>query len=142
VEKKLHTIKNIILSDINKKILFLSETYEGSTHDKAICDEEDFHFPKYIRLWIDNGFEGLNPDDVEIQRPKRKPRKKEFTLDDKLQNKEISRVRVKVEHAIGFCKIFRIVKDEIRAYKDNFRDLVLEIACALANFKLKFVLVN
>jgi hypothetical protein len=125
---------------MNKEIIFLSETYEGSVHDKTICDEEDFHFPKHIRLWLDNGFEGFNPDEVNIQRPKRKPKKKELTTDEKLRNKEISSVRVKSEHAIGFCKIFRIVKDEIRAYKDNFRDLALEIACALANFKIKFAL--
>ena len=127
---------------MQKNIIYLSETYEGCVHDKAICDEEELSFPDNVRLWLDSGFEGFNQENIEIKRPKKKPKNKELTFDEKQINKEISSVRVKVEHAIGFCKIFRIVKDEIRAYKDNFRDLVMEIACAIANFKIKFTLTN
>ena len=125
---------------MHKNIIYLSETYEGCFHDKAICDEEELSFPDNVRLWLDSGFEGFNPENIEIKRPKKRPKNKELTSDEKQINKKISSVRVKVEHAIGFCKIFRIVKDEIRAYKDNFRDLVMEIACAIANFKIKFAL--
>jgi len=34
--------------------------------------------------------------------------------------------------------VFRIVKEEIRSFKDDFRDIVRILACALSNFKLKF----
>lgn len=135
VEKKLHAVKNLIISDQNYSVLYLSPTYEGSVHDKTICDEETLVFIKQIVLLMDSGFQGYDPENAIIKRPKKKPKNKELTTDEKKQNHAISKVRVKVEHTIGLCKIFRIVKDEIRIFKDNVRDLVMEIACGLANFK-------
>jgi len=38
-------------------------------------------------------------------------REKELTDIEKKSNQEISRTMVKVEHAIGNCKVFRIVKE-------------------------------
>ena len=107
-------------------------------HDKAICDIEVLTFTKKIILWTDSGFEGFNPENAKIFRPKKKPKGKELTQEEKKSNQQISRTRVKVEHAIGLCKVLRIVKDEIRAFKDDFRDLAMVIACSLSNFKLKY----
>jgi hypothetical protein len=123
---------------MNNKILYLSPTYEGSVHDKTICDEEEIQFSKTLRLWLDSGFEGFNPENAIINRPKKKPRKKELTTEEKQQNQAISRVRVKIEHAIGQCKVFKIVKDEIRVFKDDFRDLAMLLACSLSNFKIMY----
>ena len=123
---------------MNNRILYLSPTYQGNVHDKSICDEEGLNFSKNVILWLDNGFEGYNPQKAIINRPKKKPRKKELTDEEKKQNQLISRVRVKVEHAIGQCKVFKIVKDEIRVFKDDFRDLAMLLACSLANFKIKY----
>ena len=138
MEKKRHTIKNVFVIDLNNRILYLSWTYEGSVHDKAICDEEELNFSKKVFLWLDSGFEGFNPEKAIINRPKKKPRKKELTDEEKKQNQAISRVRVKVEHAIGQCKIFKIVKDEIRVFKEDFRDLAMLLACSLSNFKIMY----
>jgi hypothetical protein len=54
--------------------------------------------------------------------PIKKPRGKELTPEQKEINRQISSVRIRVEHAIGGVKRFRIVKDQARAWKDNFRD--------------------
>lgn len=107
-------------------------------HDKMMCDIEELKFSKKVKLWLDSGFEGFNPQNAEINRPKKKPKGKELTDIEKKSNHQISTIRVKVEHAIGNCKIFRIVKEEIRSFKDDFRDLVMVLACALSNFKLKY----
>ena len=138
MEKKHHTIKNLFVSDLNNRILYLSWTYEGCVHDKTICEEEELYFSKKVLLWLDSGFEGFNPKKANINRPKKKPRKKELTGEEKKQNQAISRIRVKVEHAIGKCKIFKIAKDEIRVFKDDFRDLAMLLACSLSNFKIKY----
>jgi DDE superfamily endonuclease len=84
------------------------------------------------------GFIGYNPENVEIFRPEKKPKGKELTDEQIKSNQEISRTRVKVEHAIGKCKVFRIVKDVIRSYKEDFRDLTMILACGLSNFKLRY----
>ena len=48
----------------------------------------------------------------------------------------MSRIRIKVEHAISGIKRSRIVKDVLRNTKDNFSDLVMVIACGLHNLRV------
>jgi hypothetical protein len=128
-------------------VLYLSPTYEGKAHDKTICDEEQIKFEIPVTLWEDLGFLGLNPDNADVRRPIKKPPKRELDADQKEFNRQISSKRVKVEHAIGQCKIFRIVKDEVRAFngsatltnQDEFRDTCMLLACGLSNFKIDFI---
>ena len=53
-------------------------------------------------------------------------------------NREISSIRIRVEHAIGGIKRYRIVKDKLRNSKKGFSDLVMETCCGLHNFRLNF----
>ena len=50
----------------------------------------------------------------------------------------IAGIRVRIEHAIGSVKRYRIVKDKSRNWKPGFRDLVVDICCGLHNFRLNF----
>jgi hypothetical protein len=43
-----------------------------------------------------------------------------------------------MEHAIGGVQRLRIVKEKIRNWKADFRDSVMEVCCALHNFRLNF----
>ena len=137
--KKTHTVKNIFITSMNNKVLYLSPTYEGKIHDKKICDEEQIKFEVPIILWEDTGFIGLNPENAEVKRPVKKPRKRDLLAEEKEFNRLISSKRVKVEHAIRQCKVFRIVKDEVRAFKNEFRDTCMLLACGLNNFKIDFI---
>ena len=38
-KKKRHTVKNVLLGDDRCQVPFLSDTYEGSRHDKPIADQ-------------------------------------------------------------------------------------------------------
>ena len=66
----------------------------------------------------------------------KKPRKQELTDTDKENNRKLSKVRVKVEHAISGIKRSRTVKDIFRNTKDGFSDLVMVIACGLHTFRV------
>jgi hypothetical protein len=68
--------------------------------------------------------------------PKKKPRGKDLTPEDKALNTIIASVRIIVEHVISGVKRCRIVKDIFRNTKENFDDLVMEIACGLHNFRV------
>jgi len=46
--------------------------------------------------------------------PKKKPRGKDLTDGEKAQNKVISSIRVRVEHAIGGIKRMQITTDKFR----------------------------
>ena len=73
-----------------------------------------------------------------ILQPKKKPRGGELTAEEKEYNHRISRIRIQVEHAIGGVKRYRIVKDQLRNWKQGFRDQVMETCCGLHNFRLNF----
>ncbi len=58
-KKKSHTVKNNVISQRRGKVVFLSDTYEGNKHDKAICEEEDYQFPEESKLWGIFGLSGV-----------------------------------------------------------------------------------
>jgi hypothetical protein len=61
-----------------------------------------------------------------------------FTGSRAVTNRTCVSLRIRVEHAIGGVQRLRIVKDKTRNWKSDFRDAVMEIYCALHNFRLKF----
>ncbi len=127
----------MLLAAQNKRILYLSDTDEGSVPDKKIADEADIAFEKTIELLQDSGFQGYKPKNAIISQPVKKPRKKELTDRQKQENKTKAALRVVMEHAINQVKVWRIVKEKIRSYRHNLRDEVMLIACGLSNFKIK-----
>jgi hypothetical protein len=135
VVKKTHNVKNDLLCTPNKRILWLSDTYDGCTHDKKIVDEQPLSFPTGITLWQDTGFLGHTPKNVTVKMPVKKPKGKELSDAQKEENKRISGFRILVEHAIGGVKKCRIVKERFRCRKFGFDDLVMLIACGLHNFR-------
>ena len=110
VVKKTHNVKNNLICNEKKRILWLSRTFDGSVHDKKIADEQPLRFPAGITLWQDTGFLGHNPENVTVKMPKKKPKGKE---EQKQENREISSFRIIVEHAIGAVKRCRIVKERL-----------------------------
>jgi hypothetical protein len=134
-KKKSHTVKNKVISQRRGKVVFLSDTYEGKKHDKAICDEEDYQFPPRSKLWKDSGFQGYEPKGVITFQPKKKPRKGELTQAEKQRNRQISSERIEVEHHIGGIKRCNIAVHPLRSRTDHFADDVMETACGLHNFR-------
>lgn len=137
-KKKRHCIKNNLLIDHHAKIILLTPTCEGKKHDKKIADETGLVLPEGSSLAQDTGFQGYEVANVTMIQPMKKPRGKELTPEQKDDNRRISSLRIRVEHAIGGVKRYRIVKDLVRARKDNFRDRVMETCCGLHNFRLNF----
>ena len=135
--KKRHCLKNILLSRPDRWVLYLSATYPGSVHDKAIADEQDIEFQRTIDLLQDTGFQGYQPKNARVIQPMKKPRGKALTPEQKLANQAKASKRVVIEHAIAGVKIWRIAKDLCRSWLQDTRDYFMLIACALHNFRLK-----
>ncbi|MBK9012641.1 MAG: transposase [Saprospiraceae bacterium] len=78
----------------------------------------------------------------ELLIPHKKPRKSKQNPEPKLSdeqkayNKQVSSIRIAVEHAIGGLKQFGILVQVFRNRLENFDDLVIEIAAGLWNLKL------
>jgi hypothetical protein len=134
-KKKRHTKKNIILTEkATGEVLGLGATQPGSKHDKASVDEEHYTFPDGSTVFQDKGFQGYAPEGATIQQPTKKPRGKEWTPEQKEENRQISTQRVSVEHSIGGIKVFHIVSAIFRNIKEGFSDLVMETVTGLFNF--------
>jgi hypothetical protein len=74
-KKKAHTVKNNVIASVTtRRVEHLSQTHEGKTHDKKICDEEAPTWPEGSTVYQDCGFQGYAPPGVTIQQPKKKPR--------------------------------------------------------------------
>ena len=135
-KKKKHTVKNNLIVGVKDRLIkYLGQTHAGKKHDKKICDEEQPTYPEGSRLLKDTGFQGYDPQGVITYQPKKKPKGKELSEDDKESNALISKVRIMVEHVIAGVKRLRIVKEVFRNTKEHFDDLVMEIACGLHNFR-------
>jgi hypothetical protein len=135
-KRKAHTVKNLVIPDRGGKVRYLSDTYEGKKHDKAIADEEDLRFPEGSTLWQDSGFQGFAPAGVTIQQPQKKPRQRSLSTIEKRNNQNISSIRVEVEHHIGGIKRGQILVQPFRNWLDHYVDDVMETACGLHNFRL------
>ena len=117
---------------------FLSATYEGKANDKSLADLEGYTLPQGSCLYQDMGFQGFTLNGITIVQPKKTPRGGELTLPEKAANRAISSIRIRIEHAIGGVKRYRIVKDKIRLLKDGLRDTIMETCCGLHNFRLQY----
>jgi hypothetical protein len=118
-------------------ILFLSDTYEGSAHDKRIADATPYPLPQGSELLQDLGFLAFRLTGVTSVTPYKKPRGGTLTDEQKAFNQQLARRRVRIEHVNSSVKRCRIVKDTIRLFRDEARDMVAEICCSLHNFRVR-----
>jgi DDE superfamily endonuclease len=116
----------------------LSPTYEGKASEKRIAELSGYTLPAGSCLYQDKGFQGFLLPEVTIFQPKKKPRSGELTPPEHATNRQISSIRMRIEHAIGGVKRDRIVKDTIRLLKDGIRDAVMETCCGLHHFRLEY----
>jgi hypothetical protein len=71
-KQQAHTYKNIVIvNEQERTVEYLSQTYEGPHHEKAICDEEQYEFPDNSTLQKDCGFQGYEPENVITYQPKK-----------------------------------------------------------------------
>ena len=130
-------VKNLLLINAELRILFLSETHPGSVHDKRMADTTPYPLPARSQLLQDLGFQGFTLEGVDIIQSTKKPRGKALTPEQKADNQAIARRRVRIEHVNSSVKRCRMLKETIRMWKDGIRDMVMEIGCALHNFRVR-----
>jgi hypothetical protein len=130
-------VKNVLLINATLTILFLSDTYPGSTHDKRIADATPYPLPAGSRLLQDRGFRAFMLDQVETIMPTKKPRGRALPRAQKTANRRVARRRVRIEHVNSSVKRCRIVHDTSRLRKAGVRDLVMEVCCGLHNFRVR-----
>lgn len=138
-KKKRHTRKHITGSTRKKRIILLTKARAGKIHDKRQLDEEKVveNIPETVPIEGDLGFQGLQNEFENIHLPHKKPRGKELTEEQKQENREFSRQRVKCEHAHAGMKRYNSVTAVYRNRVTDFDDRLMLNAAGLWNFYLE-----
>lgn len=139
-KKRRHTQKNIVVTDLNKRVLALTNTKPGKHHDYALFKKSELpeNIPKQVAAWFDLGFKGAEKDyDLSLVMPHKKSKNNPLTDEEKQDNKVISGIRVIGEHAIAGIKRLKCVTDVFRNRKVNVADTFMLLSCGIWNYHLK-----
>ena len=130
-----------MISNVKRKILYLSQCWIGKIHDFKILKEEfppEQNWFENFKVRVDLGYLGIAKEYVckALSIPHKKPKKQELDAMQKLENRIFAQERVKVEHAIGGMKRYRILSDRLRMHDIALYNDVLEVCAGLWNFQL------
>jgi hypothetical protein len=123
-----------MINEENGEILHCHLEMKGACSDLQILRESGLKIGKKVRLKADLGYYGVHKIHENTQIPFKKPKNGELTKKQKKWNKKFRRKRVKVEHIIRKCKIFRIVKERFRNKGRNLQK-IWTIICGIVNLK-------
>jgi hypothetical protein len=140
-KKKCHTLKELLLSNPQRWILYRSYCWVGKTHDYRLLKEE---FPpkedwfKDFEVPVDLGFFGMAKEYLceKLSMPHKKPKQQELTPEQKAENKLRASKRVRVEHSIAGLKRYRVLADRLRMHDLKLYNEVLGVCAGLWNFCL------
>jgi hypothetical protein len=137
-KKKRHTRKHITGSTRKKRVIILTKARPGTVRDKRQLDEAELveNIPEEIPIEGDLGFQGLQHEFENIHLPHKKPKGKELTEQQKQENREFSRQRVKCEHAHAGIKRYNSVSAVYRNRVTDFDDRLMLVAAGLWNLYL------
>jgi DDE superfamily endonuclease/Helix-turn-helix of DDE superfamily endonuclease len=139
-KKRAHTRKNTIISDVNKRILFVSSTKDGKMHDLKQLKSTGVieKIPPDKTLWVDKGYQGLAKlSRATVMMPTKKPKNKPFNQEQKTNNLFISSCRMVVEHAIAGIKRLAVTYHKYRN-KLGQDDKMFFLSACLWNFHLQY----
>jgi len=151
-KKKQFTLKTQFVTDGEHHIEAISISVPGATHDKTLCDEVQTleYLPDGTEVDADKGYQGLakhvrwitvrNAATGEeqqiprllVQTPFKKPQGGELTAEQHTFNRQLSRVRVRVEHCIGWVKNWAIIATRFRCAHTLYT-LIMQVVCGLTN---------
>ena len=135
---------------VNSKGLIVHKTdrhARGRRHDLDVYRERHPDLPREVQSVFDLGYKGVTKDFPELNcvhpfkkkgaggRGHRGRKAQPLTPDEKRFNRELSKQRVVVEHAISRVKKFNIFGQEFRNRLRNY-DAMTDIVSGLVNFRI------
>jgi hypothetical protein len=134
-KKKRHTITEIVMED-RGKIVSVSKSHKGRTHDFKIRKAEKPLPINPIKL-ADSGYQGWQKLQRNVVLPYKKSKKKPLSKQQKEHNKQLSSMRMQIEHKIREIKIFKIIGEVYRNFQKKY-NLRFNIIAGIVNIKYGF----
>jgi hypothetical protein len=155
-KKKQFTLKTQFVTDGEHHILTISVSMPGATNDKKLSDEVKTvdRLPDGCEASADKGYQGLDKQvslvtvrnaetgaEEQVPRltlttPFKKPKGGELTEEQTAFNTLLGRVRVRVEHCIGWVKNWAIVATRFRCAHSIYT-LVMQVVCGFVDLQTK-----
>ena len=99
----------VVVNKADKEIICVSESF-GKTHDfKIYKGTIGKHILSKIKIQADSGYQGICTCHQNSETPKKKPKGRELSAEEKSENKRISHERIFIEHINTKIKTFKIV---------------------------------
>jgi len=109
---------------------------EGSTHDFRLYEESvGSAVSEEIKIQGDSGFQGILKLHKNSETPKKKPKGGELTVEEKADNRRISRERMLIENINAKIKVFKITANKYRNRRKRY-GLRMSLICAIINWEL------
>jgi len=134
----MHSRKNTIICDENRKIIFVSPTKEEWLHDLVQLKKTEVLdcLPKHLTLWVDKGYQGIKKlKNNRVMMPHKKPKGRPLAAEQKQENRLMSGIRIIVEHAINGIKFGCL--SSIYRNKKGQDDVMIMLCSVLWNFHLQ-----
>jgi hypothetical protein len=135
-KKKAHTIKTEIVIETSGKIISVSRSHKGRTHDFRIRKGEKILPPSAIK-YGDSGYQGWQKIQSHVLIPYKRYPKKPLTPEQKKHNRELASFRMRVENKFRELKIFKILSDVYRNFQKKIH-MRFNIIAGLVNLKCGF----
>lgn len=150
--KKSCTLKTQLLTDGAQHSVAISEAVPGKTHDKNLSArlQTVARLPDGGEADAAKGYQGLaeqvsqvtvtDPETgaehlgprLAVKTPFKQPRGKELTREHQAFNTELSKVRVRIEHGLGWIKNWAIIATRFRCAQKIYT-AILRTVCGLVN---------
>ena len=110
---------------------------EGSIHDFKLYEYSiGSAVSEDIKVQGDSGYQGILNLHKNSETPKKKPKGRELTIEEKAENKRISRERILIENINAKIKVFKITANRYRNRRKRY-GLRVSLICGIINFEAR-----
>lgn len=133
-KKKMHTIKTQVEIGADTLLIYSIAFSKGSVHDFKLYKKSPVDYNRSTILVVDKGYLGIDKIHGKSMLPIKASKNHPLTNDEKWYNKELSKLRICIEHVNAFIKKFKIVSTRFRNKRKNFK-LYMSLICGIYNFE-------
>ena len=94
-KKKQHTLKAQVVADERGSLIMCTNMCNSKQHDFNRFKESRLQFLPTIKVFADSGYQGINKLHKNTEIPKKKTKKTSLSSQDKRNNLDISRTKIK-----------------------------------------------
>ena len=126
----------MIVNKSTHEIICVAEDF-GKTHDFCLYKKTiGGYILSSIKIQADSGYQGIVEYHKNSETPKKKPKGRNLTAEEKKNNRRISSERILIENINAKIKVFKVMKYPYRNRRKRHY-LRLNLICGIINFEAK-----